>query len=588
MMFIIATVALAALVASPVFASVDFNKPSVVVSFSGYKQAIADIDSLGEATGQPGMGQGLDMMVKMILQGKLDALNLNRPCGAAAYYAENVPEGRPSPFLIFLPVSDMQKFVKTLEGMKYKSKKIDEDHYQFWQAPSGEEDPVCVKKQGNWLFISSKDLPLTNLPADPVSLLGGLEKKYLVAVQLNGKNQGVKWLEDIVLDTLHSFQTSMARAFAGMAGPGEFTPPPRPKLADLGPGGQMLEESGKEVDTITIGLKFDKSNNKMTDLQLDLQITALPGTALAKRFNAAPEQPSRFAGFYDPSAAVTMNVSSQLDQASIAQMKQQLAMFKQQALAGLATHDLNEDEMAAAKNWIERLSKSINSTITEGNIDAGLKFKYAENASTFIFGAKLVDAKECDYVLRQLSQLLSKQQDVPVKLTLDAENLDDEIKLHKLGPAPPSPLLGPNPDCYIGVSSDAIFVALGTQSVETLKAALKRSKKMAGDKVPTVRLSVDVAQVVQMANELSPENMDQQVVAQLGSGNGKNVKLTVTPIANGMTQTLEVSPKVVRALMDMGMAQGMGGGAPGLPAEGPMPPMDGPPPAGGIGMPRNR
>lgn len=581
----VAMVAILAAILSTASA-IDFSKPSVVISFGGYNKTIADLNALGQATGQPGMGSSLDMMAKMMIQG-FDTLDPNKPWGMASYYSEETKPGRPSPFFIFIPVSDITKLVAMLEGFGLKGEKISDQFYKFQgptQDESAEEDPIFIKQQGNWVFIAPKETPLDNLPTDPASLLGDLNKKYLFAVRVNAKNGGMKWLESFGGEMFQA--ATMGPQVGELLASGELdgkTPQEVAEtvkknssstsgLAQLGPAGVLLQQAGDQIDTLTLGVLFDKAGRKMKDLQLDLQVTAIPGTDLEKKIGSAIELTSDFAGFYDPTATIALNISSQGTKETIEQMTQKVAMFQQHAIEELAQHNLNEDELETAKEWIARLTKTIEATVVKGRLDTGFQLKYAPGKSVALFGIKVVNGQECDEVVRQLSELLAKEAGAPASIALDVGSIDG-MKFHKIQPLPASPIFGEDPEVLVGISDEAVYVGIGKDSIKSLESVIQKSKSSNAQKLPIARISLDVPQMLQMVNNGSPEDeapIPEEVLKMFGSSAGNNITIQMIPSKSGITYRLELSPSMIGTLLKSGMSSvmpmpGGGGGMPMMP-----------------------
>ena len=51
-------------------AAQDEMKPMIVLSFAGYSELISDLDLVGEATGNPDLGQGIEGLLQLMTQGQ--------------------------------------------------------------------------------------------------------------------------------------------------------------------------------------------------------------------------------------------------------------------------------------------------------------------------------------------------------------------------------------------------------------------------------------------------------------------------------------------------------------------------------------
>ena len=559
--------------------AVDFSKPSAVASFGGYNKMIADVNALGQAAGQPQMGGLVDMMVKGMLQGQ-DIFDPSKPWGTI--YAQGGED--PKAALSFMPISDLEKLSAVVKAFQMQGEKISDGYYKFTMAtpvPGAAANAVFVKQQGAWAFAAPEEALLENLPADPEALLGNLPKDYLIAIQVIPKNGGVKWLEGTFGSMMQAYMMGQqtGQLLASGKSPQEVqelmqnSPAPTMSLAQLGPGGVELQENLDQIDTLTLGVKCDKAGSQLKDLQFDLQVKTLPSSELEKKIGSASQLTSDFAGFYDPAAAIAVNISSEGNAEIIADLKEKVAVFQQHALDELAQQELNEDELKIAKDWIARLTKMIDATVEKGRFDAGFQFKYAPGESTALFGIKVVNGQDCDEMVQQLLQLVAREDGASSDVASDVATVDG-IKFHRFGRVANDPIFGENSEGVIGVSNDVIYVGVGKDPVESLKAVIEKSKSLNTEKLPTVRISLDLPQVLQLINDQSPEGqgpIPPQVSAMFAPGKANNVTFQVIPEKGGLMYRFELPSSIVGSAFKAGMGNFMpmpgagGGGMPMMP-----------------------
>ena len=86
----------------------DDLKPVVTVSFAGYDEVLANIETIGKLGGKPDLAKGLEGMLAIITQGKgLSGLDKKAPWGMVVHLSE---QGQPAGFG-FLPVSDLKQLM---------------------------------------------------------------------------------------------------------------------------------------------------------------------------------------------------------------------------------------------------------------------------------------------------------------------------------------------------------------------------------------------------------------------------------------------------------------------------------------------
>ena len=98
-------------------------KPLVIVSFAGYDKLKADIGVIGRLGGNPNFADGLEMMLKMMTQGKgLTGLDTKRPWGIVCSAGGRDWEQRYSivdqigPIYGFVPVTDLKQLMEAAKS----------------------------------------------------------------------------------------------------------------------------------------------------------------------------------------------------------------------------------------------------------------------------------------------------------------------------------------------------------------------------------------------------------------------------------------------------------------------------------------
>lgn len=127
---------------------------------------------------------------------------------------------------------------------------------------------AMVKIEDNTAFIALD--AKTKTPADPASLLGGLEKRYLFALQMAPKKF-----------------TNLMKISAASA--------PEPEAVE------KFSEVLAMIDTVLLGVNVDKKGT----ILIDSLLQPAAGSEMAKTLAKTAETKSKLAGFYDPKAAAS-------------------------------------------------------------------------------------------------------------------------------------------------------------------------------------------------------------------------------------------------------------------------------------------
>ncbi len=145
------------------------TRPVLIVTVSSVESLLSDVNYLATATGNEQYGQ----MAGAIAQGYIQGLDNSRPISIVVQSdgAEVKPLG-------MLPIKDLDQFLAGLAQQLGEPQDAGNGVLEL-AGPA----PMFVKEQGGWAFISPDASDLKELPADPTSLMAGMEKKYDVAVR---------------------------------------------------------------------------------------------------------------------------------------------------------------------------------------------------------------------------------------------------------------------------------------------------------------------------------------------------------------------------------------------------------------------
>ena len=252
-------------------------QPVVTISLSGYDSLMADIDTLGKLGNMPQASKMLEEVLHGQDAGKmlLSILDKSKPWGAVLSMDPQSPE----PVIqVFLPVTDVKPLVKALADGGAAPKEAGGGVYELVVAGQ----TVLFQQKGNWVLVANSKEALSAIPADPATLLGGLNTKYAVAASVAVKNIPAPLRVQMV-----AMLNMVAWMAAGQPQPGD-TP------ADAAARAKIMEDSlnqltqfVNDLDTVLVGLAIDRTANAV---RLELTTTAIPGSKLRRD---TPRWPTR-------------------------------------------------------------------------------------------------------------------------------------------------------------------------------------------------------------------------------------------------------------------------------------------------------
>ena len=526
-------------------------KPLVTVSFAGYDALMANIDTIGQIGGTPDMGKGLDMMLRMMTQGKgLAGLDTARPWGAVV-----LADDQQALLAIgFVPVTDLKQLVELTKPHPQLANAISLKNGVYEINAGGM--PIYMKQKGEWAFLSGKKENLAKAPADPLKALGDLPQKYTLAVRASIKNLPKELREQLLAQLRAGAEVGMQQM------PTENEDDYALRLNMAKQTTQWLTALSNDVDELLLGWTVDY---KTKSTYLDLDVTAREGTKLAEQFAQIKPGETKLAGLLPPDAAVTFRSVGLYSDAQVAQAKASVATLRKSLAEELEKQGLSKDEVELTSRLIGDVLDVLEKTVEARNIDVGLAVLVAPKAVTYVAGAEIVDGAKLEQTVEKVLDELQKSGKAAAQIKVSNETYQG-MSLHMLSLPTPEPdlvpLVGDTLDIVIGVADDKALIALGRDAAKTLKQAIDRMKSADGEEVPPLQIVLAVRPLAEFAATVA-DNQQAKAVASMLAGllqgaDGKDrVTLTATPIPLGVRVRLELEEGLVKVLGAMGQMGAM-------------------------------
>ena len=161
------------------------RQPLVVVSVASYERLIANVQLVSQLTGRPALADGLQGTIAVMTQGRgLSGIDLSRPWGIVLEPDSSQSSGAGG--YLFLPVSDLSQVKELLQLYAEPIEDVDQDVWKV-RAKQRRQTMYVKHSQAGWLFVSDTPARLTDVPQDPITLLGDLPTKYDVALRRLGR-----------------------------------------------------------------------------------------------------------------------------------------------------------------------------------------------------------------------------------------------------------------------------------------------------------------------------------------------------------------------------------------------------------------
>ncbi len=394
----------------------------------------------------------------------------------------------------FLPISDISAMPGLTDMVAMGEKQSDGSVLLPQMSPFMPQ--IYIKQSGKWAFVSIKELP-KNLPADPVKLLEGMDKQYLLGVKANVANLP----KELCVDALNGI-----RAMAEMNAQTEED------LEAIGASFDQIETAMNELKTVNFGIAVTPQN----DIVIETAAEAVAGSVMAADMASMAAFKTGQIGFYQPKDSIVAFIGAGVLNAMIKQQYvAQIDKFFEGAREGVEEGDLGKDEMTAAMSVLDNVEAMIKSTIESGKVDIGVTWQ--KNA-TLLAGAAITDGNKLQKALEE--SLVAVPEEFRQYVKINAEQFEGFAVSTIAVPTSILPQEGMSKDLasrtmtlQIAIKDTAIALAFGLDDtvLADLKKAITASKTPAS--IPETAFVFAPGNLVDFLTLIGPtegdENYDQ-------------------------------------------------------------------------------
>ena len=509
-------------------------KPVITLSISSYS---ALLDAGKAIATQVGQGDNYEMV--QLVFGTLPGTDSKKPLGFVLFATDE--EFLP---VVFLPVGDLNKLTGQYSMIdSVLSEYLEEVSPGKYLLATGSIDLVLEQKK-NWLILYPESHPKLAV-ADPSVFLNGLDKKYLLAIEVNFENTP----KELVLQLI-----SVAEMMMSMLNPeaaGQFATAKEQVELLLDEGKSLLE--GFNVDP------------KTGDITIEVAMEVKPNGTLAQGIKSQKDGKTNFSGFYRPEQAAAFVGIGVIPDAQKAAQINQVESFFASAIEGVED-ELEGDALEFVQGLLESLKEIVVATIEDGKTDIAASWK---STGEVFFAGRIAKGNQLSDVLKKVATGISE-------VTTDLEDLlkieymtFEGYKFSSLSvpltlfPIHPGyeELFGYLEDksiCFlIGVKNDAVCGAFGTD-VSKLEAILKKcisdSKTPAALPKTVLSFSLPLAAGAIQSLDLLPSEPVLDAVLDSLMSSPKDARITgATEITTSARSTksgveFKISGKVIAAI----------------------------------------
>ncbi len=511
------------------------QKPAVVIALSSVDETMADIQYAAEAAGVPQMAGMLQLMGGQYIQ----MLDTTIPAGILVEINGPMPTG-----LGFIPVKDFDA-LKTIISTQLGP--IADDGNGVWRVAGPQ--PVFIKQEGKYVFVSDNAAGLGNLPANPAALLEGLDKRYNFGARVH--IQRIPMASRQMLIQTMKDQFAQASQFIENESQTQF----QENLSDASiKNMEMLVTQG---DVFEMGLTIDQENKQIS---LGYSLTADQGSELAEQLGYIQDAETEFGAVLDSDAAVTFNTSTTIGKAQVEVYAELLKGFRTSVVKELQddSNFPNEQARAAAEKVVSDLLDVAAATVGSGKLDAVGAVVLDGTSLQFAAAIHIGAGEKLNETIREIVALGKQEPNFP-EVQLDVAKVG-KTTIHLLEvPVPDEDaarqVFGDKLEIAIGISPDAAYLCVGKDAVDSVKviAAGTSSKP-----VKAVSMRASVGKLIKFGAQFADGNVPPPILAAVDQmGDRDHVEVVVDAIPNGARYQLVLEDGVLK-LIGVGVQQAMG------------------------------
>lgn len=513
------------------------QEPVIVLSVKSVDALVSDLKYVLSTAGQE--GDLIDGLVDQLTQGKgFAGIDRTKPIGA---YVTLDAAGTPS-FVIFVPVNDNNAF-RDLLAMFFSRQQeaaggmfsIQNDDQQFFG-----------KFANGHCFLTLLPRALDKLP-DPAKIASN---KYSLGIEAN-----LAKIPDEVKDGI----LEQAEAALGAAEEGQEKPADEIEARLRDRAQKMMLELVrmlfKETDRMTLGLDVDQKSKLIA---LDLNLTPKTGTPLAASLANYSKTTSFFASIAGADAAGSLNFAMPISDNIREFFRDAIRSGTDQARAEIdKSEKLQTDEQKKiVKDLLDRVMKVIEATGDTGKVDGAIVINTASDGKAQIVGACSI--AQGDELAKIIDDAVKQNAGQPgfEKFKLDVAK-HGGARIHSFEPeleGENKENISPGPG-HLAIRSDAVYVAVGGDSLAAVKTAIDKTGKGSSIR-PPVSIRAQPSKLVALFGKGDDPNI--KLAREAFTGDGDHMSLELLPVERGARLRLELGEGFLRFIA-LSVSQQLGG-----------------------------
>ena len=513
------------------------QEPVIVLSVKSVDALVTDLKYVLSTAGQE--GDMIDGLVDQLTQGKgFAGIDRSKPIGA---YVTLDAAQTPS-FVIFVPVNDNNAFRDLLATFFPRQQEAAGGMFSI----QAEDQQFFGKFANGHCFLTLLPRALDKLP-DPAKIASN---KYSLGIEAN-----LAKIPDEVKDgLLEQAEALIETAQEGQEQPaGEIDARVRDRAQKMML--EMIRMIFKDADRMSLGLDVD---HKSKLVALELNLTPKSGTPLAASLANYQRTTSAFASIAGVDAAGSLNFAMPISESMREFLRDSIRSSADQARAEIdKSEKLETDEQKKiVKDLLDRVVKVIEATGDAGKVDGAIVINTASDGKAQVVAACSI--AQGDELTKIIDDAVKQNAGQPgfEKFKLDVAK-HGGARIHSFEPeftGENKENISPGPG-HLAIRRDAVYVAVGGDSLAAVKAAIDKTGKAAPNR-PPVSIRAQPSKLVAMFGKGDDPNT--KLAREAFTGDGDHMSLELVPIERGARLRLELGEGFLRFIA-LSVSQQLGG-----------------------------
>jgi hypothetical protein len=521
--------------AAPVRAADEKPEPALVVGVRSLDTLLRDAQYLVSLAGDDDRATQFIKLIRARIGDKgLDGIDTKRPFGFYAVFGDDLASAAG---IAMVPVADQKAILKLLKGLKLEATQDKEDEGLYSLKPDFLKGQVIIyiRFADKYAYVTAENKdalakdkllsPGTITPAGKTALASGVLHVDKVPKLLRdiGVSEVEKNLKKVEKQSPEG-ESEEHRQFRVQV------------LREIGGALVAVIKEGKDL-----GFEV-QVNRKAGKVGAEFKLTGQAETALAEKISKLGQRTSLFANMAASDSALNKVAHFMLPE----NLRKTLQPMLEKRIKRIEDNEQNE----TARDLQVRLLKSFLPTLKAGDLDSGFDLRGPSKAGkyTAVFGLKMKDMADLEKVLRDILKVVPEAERDKVKLEADKEG---DVAIHRidikdrLGKDKNAKKVFGDASLYVAFRKDAVFVTLGEDGLDAIKAAIKSKPRTAG----LVQTNITMSRLVPLISAVNKNELITKLVKEAFADSKDPGKIEVrVEGGKALTAQLSVTGAVVHFL----------------------------------------